>query len=266
MNRFPRPVAAALFALVFAGCAERIQHGLNEEQANEVQTILLEAGFQAKKVPEAGKKPTWAIEIDGDHAQSATRVLAELGLPREKEPGLEEMREGLVPTPTQERAALLNALAGELSGTLETVAGVTVARVHLTIPQPARPGQVPGQAKASAFLLVRPGHGPHVRGLEEDLRRLIAGSVEGLSAENVALVVNEVVSSVPAPTPGVHPAQRLRALLIGMGVLVSLLAILLVVLAVRMRSLKARAMDAAQVAPVASTRPIINAANTRKAA
>lgn len=264
MNPIKRLIPIAIAALVLTSCRDRIQHGLDEAQANEIQTVLLELGFAAKKVPEGGKKPTWAIEVDDDHALSATRVLSELGLPRQSLASAPDV--GLVPTPTQERAAQLNALANELSGTLETIAGVTVARVHLVVPAPPRPGQAPGRAKASAFLRVRPGQGANVRGMDEELRRLMAGSVEGLLPEDVTLVVNEVVSSVPPPVQGTHPTQRLRVVLVGMGMLVSFLAILLIVAAVRMRSLQARAAHTVQPPTAVPTRPTINAANARKAA
>ena len=71
-----------LLLLCTAACRERIQHGLDERQANELQTVLAERGLDARKVPEAGKKPTWAIEVDEAQASDAVRILAELGLPR----------------------------------------------------------------------------------------------------------------------------------------------------------------------------------------
>ena len=261
MNRI-LPVVAAL---LLSACTARIQHGLDEAQANEIQTLLLEAGFDARKVPEQGKKPTWAIELPEDQATLATRVLSELGLPRPKLAGFEGLEVGLVATPTQERTAHLNALSEELARTLESVSGVTVARVHLVVPQPPRPGQAPGQAKASAFLRVRPGFASHIRDMNEDLRALVAGSVEGLRTEDVSLVVNEVVSSVPRPLPGRAPAERLRYLVMGLSILVSLLALGLIYLSLRLRT--ARAHSAAGATPPAQAqpnRPVVNPA--RKAA
>lgn len=260
MTRIARMFPAAVLALVLTGCQARIQHGLDEQEANEIQTILLESGFDARKVPEGGKKPTWAIEVDEDQSAGATRVLAELGLPRPRLKGFEGMEVGLVATPTQERAAQLNALSEELASTLQSVAGVTMARVHLVVPPPPRPGQAPEPAKASAFMRVRPGFGPKVKGMEDELRRLVAGSVEGLTPGDVTLVVNEVVSTVPAPPRGTSPVQRMRWLVVGMSVLVSLLAVLLVFVAVRMRALRAKAVTAAATPP-APAKPVINAAN-----
>lgn len=260
----PALVPLVVVLLLSTGCATQIQHGLDETQANEIQTILLEAGFDVRKVAEAGKKPTWAIEVDEEQAAAATRVLAELGLPRPKLKGFDGLETGLVATPAQERAGHLAALGEELASTLQSVAGVTMARVHLVVPERPRPGQPPAQAKASAFLRVRPGFGPKVKGMEEELRRLVAGSVEGLNAEDVSLVVNEVVSQVEKPAPGVSPAQKLRWLVVGLGVLVSTLALLLVFLSLRMRSMRSAAQS--EKAPATPARPVVNAASARKAA
>jgi type III secretion protein J len=266
MNRAFLPVAV----LVFSACTARIQHGLDEGQANELQAVLLESGFDARKVPEGGKKPSWAIELPEDQATSATRVLNELGLPRPRLQGFGGLEMGLVATPTQERAAHLNALSEELARTLESVSGVTVARVHLVVPQAARPGQPPGQAKASTFLRVRPGYAARVQGMEEELRRLVAGSVEGLAAQDVSLVVSEVVSTVARPGPSSHGLMaRLRYLVIGLSSLVSLLAMGLVYLALRLRTVAAAALPPSasdRPVPPAQARPVVNAAGTRRAA
>lgn len=258
-------VSLALVVLLSTACSSQIQHGLDEVEANEIQTILLEAGFDVRKIPEAGKKPSWAIEVDGDQAAAATRVLAELGLPRERLKGFDGLQTGLVATPTQERTGQLAALSEELATTLQSVAGVTMARVHLVVPEPPRPGQPPGRAKASAFIRARPGFGPRLRGMDEELRKLVSGSVEGLNPEDVSLVVNEVVSQVQKPVPGMSVAQKLRWLVVGLGVLVSTLALLVVFLSLRMRALRAAA-DEAKAAPAAPSRPVVNAASARKAA
>src|SRR4051794_33427790 len=120
-------------ALVLVACSSRIQHGLDERQANEIQTVLIERGLNAKKASEAGKKPTFAIEVDDEQAADAVRILAELGLPRQKTGSFEDVfnKGSLVPSATEERAMYLDALSGEIARTLEGVEGVTAARVHL---------------------------------------------------------------------------------------------------------------------------------------
>ena len=101
-----RPLFAVACALFAAGCQTQIQHGLDERTASELQTVLIERGFEAEKVLEPGKKPTWGIQVSDDRATDATRVLSELGLPRPATRGFSEVfsRGSLVPSPTEERA------------------------------------------------------------------------------------------------------------------------------------------------------------------
>src|SRR3954470_30175 len=167
---------AAVVILMFSACSEPIQHGLDERQANEIQSVLVERGLAAEKVVEPGKKPTWSIEVPQEQATDAVRILSELGLPRPRTEGLSDVfgKGSLVPSPTEERALYLEAISGELSRTLESVDGVVSARVHLVIPPPPRPGAAPVPAKASAFLKVRPGMVDRVNSMKEDLRALVA--------------------------------------------------------------------------------------------
>jgi type III secretion protein J len=232
-------IAPVLLSVVVLGCQARVQGGLDEAEANEIQSLLIEGGFDARKVPEPGKKPTWAIEVDQERARDAARVLTDLGLPRKKLAGLDSVQAGLLATPSQERLSELHALSDELAQTLQSVAGVTMARVHLVIPPPPRPGQTPGHPKAAAMLRVRPGHGPRVRAMQNELRTLISGSVEGLAADDVSLLLDEVVSAKGPPEQPGPRAQKVRYLVIGLGALVSVLALLLVNLGLRMRTLNA---------------------------
>ena len=209
-------------ALMLAGCSARVQHGLDERQANEIQTVLVERGFRAWKVVEDGRPPTWAIEVDPADAADAVRVLAELGLPRARPAGVRELlKPGLVPDPLEQHALLLEAQSGELSRTLEAVDGVVSARVHLVRPQPARAGAPVSPTKAAVFLRAQPTAGAHLEAMRDELRQLVAGSVEGLEQSSVTLVIAEVVSGVPprAPEPvrsGWRPAL-LGALVVSVG-------------------------------------------------
>lgn len=230
-------VAVAVGALCGAGCSARVQHGLDERQANELQALLVERGFAARKVAEGGKKPTFAIELAEDQATDAVRVLAELGLPRQKSLTSPELIAGgaLVETPAMERLKTVIGLQGDLERTLETLDGVTSASVHLVMPLASRPGQPGGAAKASALLRVRPGHAGRVNSLREQLRTLIAGAVDGLSPDGVILVVTEAQTSVSSPRVRTEPEARLRWIVAGLGAGVAALAAAIVWFALRLR-------------------------------
>jgi type III secretion protein J len=184
------------------GCSARVQHGLDERQANEIQTVLIERGFRAGKAAEDGRPPTWAVEVDPVDAADAVRVLAELGLPRARPAGVRELlRPGLVPDPVEQHALLLEAQSGELARTLEAVDGVVSARVHLVRPQPARAGAPVPPTKAAVYLRARPSAAARLQAMRDELRGLVAGSVEGLEPSGVTLIVSEVVSTVPPRVP-----------------------------------------------------------------
>jgi type III secretion protein J len=258
-----------LFVLLLCatGCRERIQHGLDERQANELQTVLVERGLDARKVPEAGKKPTWAIEVIEEQSSDAVRILAELGLPR---PVADEGCDvfggsGLVRSPVEEQLCRVRVMERGLETTLQTVEGVLLARVHLVVPPPPRPGQQVVPSKASAMLRVAPGYEDTIKGSREMLRSLIAGGVEGLTAESVSLMVDEVSTRVVAPSPGGSPLTRLKVLLAVLSVLVTGLSVGLILMTLRLWHHRARA-DARPPAPPAPARPVVTPAATRKLA
>ena len=70
----------------------------------------------------------------GDGAR-ALDLLRALGLPREPRHGFSETygQPSLIPTASEERARYVDALAGEIERTLESVDGVVSARVHLVL-------------------------------------------------------------------------------------------------------------------------------------
>jgi type III secretion protein J len=265
MNRALMQGMALLSVVTALGCDSRVQHGLDERQANEIQSVLVQRGFDARKAIEPGKKPTWAVEVDEEEAADAVRVLNELGLPRPKTEGFSDVfgKGNLVTTPTEERALFVEALSGEISRTLESVEGVTSARVQLVLPPPSRPGQTAGVAKAAALLRVSPGEADRVGQQRAELRALVAGSVEGLSPEQVVLVINEVSTQVGPPVHTASPLRRLRVLVMVLGGSLSVLAILMVVLTVRLRHYRTAPV---KPATAATARPIVGATTARKAA
>jgi type III secretion protein J len=253
-------IRSCLFLLLLCatGCGERIQHGLDERQANELQTVLVERGLDARKVPETGKKPTWAIEVAGEQASDAVRILAELGLPR---PVADEGCDvfggsGLVRTPVEEQLCRVRVMERGLEKTLQTLEGVILARVHLVVPPPPRPGQQAVPSKASAMLRVAPGHAEKLQGSREMLRSLIAGGVEGLSPEAVSLMVDEVSTRVVAPASGGSPLMRARVSLAVLSLFVTGLSVGLILMTLRLRHYRAL-VETKPAAPSAPARPVV---------
>lgn len=195
-------VGALALALLCACSEATIQQGLEERSANEIVAELSGQGIEATAQPEGGRKQTWSVRVPSADRTVAIQELVRLGLPRQQQTSSAELlKPGLVPTPSEERQRHTLALQGDLARTLEQLDGVLSARVHLSLPAPPRPGLgTPGGARCSVLLRVR---GPVARWSErrrQDVRELVAGSVEGLGVEHVTLVLDErSQQSVPPP-------------------------------------------------------------------
>jgi type III secretion protein J len=236
---------AAVLLLLLAACSTPIRHGLDEPAANEVVTALERANIGAEKARDDASGPTaFLVRVASGDAVRALDVLHELGLPRAKRTGFAETygQASLVPTATEERARYLQALSGEIERTLETVDGVVGARVHLVLEEAEGMGDKPRNPAHAAVLL-------RTRGLtiaEPDVQKLVAGSVPGLAAANVAVVSTRAATVIgggelaPVGPLRVTPGTRsllVGALIVALGVL-ALLAVLLLFTARRLATVQ----------------------------
>lgn len=269
MSSFLRSALAVVFFSLSA-CSAQIQHGLDERDANEIVAALDARGFDAHKVPEKGKKPTFAIELDEKRATEAMRVLTELKLPRPQRLKTQALAQnvGLIETPAAERLRQLEAQEGDVEESLETMDGVTSAAVELVVPPAPRPGVAPTPSKASVLLRVHPDAVERMQQQRAELRALVAAAVEGLNGDDVVLVIDPV--TLPPPTVAAPvAAPTLRPLVIGLGVALSVVAMLLVFLAWKLKQARKSARAAAQPAPATpapANRAVINPAVQRRVA
>ena len=240
-----RTALLAALALAAGACSTNILHGVDERAANDAARALERAGIGAEKVAEEaggagnGTSARFSVRVARGEGARALDLLRALGLPREPRHGFSETygQPSLIPTASEEHARYIDALAGEIERTLESVDGVVSARVHLVLEE-ADPLAVDGKpraaARAAVLLATRPGTTPLAR---EDIQRLVAGSVAGLDAQAVAVVVTAApAATVDQPslaavgplrvTPGSR-ALLVGALAVGLGVLALLAALLL---------------------------------------
>ncbi len=241
-----RLLAVALVATA-AGCSVELEHALDERQANEVVAVLDRAGIPADKVADEAPGAFTVVVARGDAAQ-AFRVLEAHALPRRAAKGVGEAfaDKGLLPSATAERARLQASLGADLERTLEALPGVTAARVHLALPEddPLHATAARPRPTASVLLRARRGAAP----AEGDVRRIVAGAVEGMQAADVSVVVAVEEEVQPAPEVAqvgpLRVARGSRGLALGLAVgalaLVFALSLVLVAGAFRMRALRAR--------------------------
>jgi type III secretion protein J len=268
-------VLAALVALLLSACTAQIHHGLEERDANELVSVLVSRGFRAQKVPEKGKKPTWAIEVDEERAADAMAVLIGLALPRPARATTKSLMQSaaLIETPGAERLRQLEAQEGDLEEALETLDGVAGASVELVVPAPPRPGAPVAPSRASVLIRVRPEAEERLNQRRGELRALVAGSVEGLGADDVVLVIDPVSLAPPLVE---ERRDGLHALVLGLALALTVVAALVVLLGWRLRRARARELLPPPVAAVAQEksvvvapqlqRPVVSAGVQRKVA
>ncbi len=242
-----------------AACSTNILHGIDERSANDATAALERAGIGAEKLPDEGASTgsgaSYTIRVAHGDGTRAVDLLAALGLPREKRRGFAETygQPSLIPTPSEERARYLDATAGEIERTLETVDGIVSARVHLVLEESdplAAEVKPKSAARAAVLLKARPGAAPIAAA---DVQKLVAGSVAGLDATAVSVVVTsaadpgEATAAALAPLGPLRLSPGTRPLLVGAVVaallVLALLATLLLVTARRLAALERAAAE-----------------------
>ena len=186
-----RAISAIVFLVLVPACSTEVIHGLSETQANQIVVALAEQGVGAEKAREDGAKgERWTVAVPPDEKARSLSIMRENGLPRSSGRGLADVfpKSSLIPTPTEERAMMMQAVMGELERTIETIDGVTLARVHVVIPAE---GDAGGGARggASAAVLVKTRLGATID--RAAVKRLVARGVEGLDEGRVVVEVFE---------------------------------------------------------------------------
>jgi type III secretion protein J len=230
MTRLLAMLAVALAAL---GCQAAIQHGIDEAAANEVLTSLERAGIAASKSRD--ESGNFSVSVAPADAVGALELLRSLGLPRGPRTGFGELYKSpsLLPTPTEERARYVEALGGEIARSLEAIDGVALARVHLVLPEPdptALDGSARVPGRAAVLLKMRPGRAGPVA--EADVQKLVAGSVPGLEAAAVSVVMTNAAAVPPSREAAVVPLGPWRVSAPSRAGLITVGAILLAVIAI----------------------------------
>jgi type III secretion protein J len=254
--------ACAIVALSLAGCDQAIYSRLTEQEANDVLLTLMKGGIQAEKrsLDEKDDK-AFSVLVPEQQMAKAMELLKADALPSEHYSNLAEIfaTKGLIASPTEERVRFIYGLQQELAKTLSEIDGVLVARVHIVLPANDPFATTLKPASASIFLKYRVDRDIQV--LVPEVKDLVVRSVEGLTADNVAVTLfpARVMLSVPSQVPVAHffgatvdPSGTTR-LWIVFALPWLLIAALLVMLlhAVRIREMLTRA-----VAPSAPRRAV----------
>jgi type III secretion protein J len=191
---------AILFAVGFmSACSQELSHGLTEEQANEMVVTLSNNGINATKVLVPGEVPSFTLTVPKRDSTRAWEILQSNHLPKPPSKGFGEVfaKTSLIPTAMEEKAMYMQAVTGELEKTMMTITGVVDARVHVVLPESdvlKQELQGPTLTKAAVLLKYKADRNGGIPFKEEDIKNLVANSIEGLKASDVAVVATEVAS------------------------------------------------------------------------
>jgi type III secretion protein J len=206
--RWRTMICVAAATLFLQACQENLYTNLSEREANTMVAALLRSGIPASRTVQGDGKMT--IEVDKDRLADAVRVLEDAGLPKPSFASMGDVfqRDGLVASPTQERAQMVFALSEELSRTISEIDGVLSARVHVVLPDanPLRRDDSP--SSASVFVRYEPSL--DINPLIPQIKTLVANGIAGLSYDKVSVVP---VASARSAETAAAPAPELRTVL-----------------------------------------------------
>ncbi len=215
---------ACLALCALTGCDQRqeLTRVDSEKEANRILVEIEARGVSnaAKEEKSAQRKTVWSIVVPPDQLSLARTILVQCDLPRDTHSGFADVTAGgsLIPTKGEERAKIIYATSGELARTFETYDRVVSARVHIVVPEQdvfsrdatTRP------AATSAMVLIKytpltpaTDSRPRPAGsgfsdapvTAEDVKQMVARSVEGLSADNVYVTFTRATVTPPTPPP-----------------------------------------------------------------
>lgn len=202
-----RALASIVLLVLFlplCGCMSRdLQSGLSEQDAQKIVILLKKNGLDAYIVRETGgdhdASPAWRVRVKGGSRNLvvAWQVMHESGLPPTQVQGCEVFSgKGIIPTATEEKVRMLCALSGKLTGIIKSVSGVVHAHVQVALPENSPLlDKAQWNPPTASVLITHQGSVPPLT--EDEVRRLVAGGVEGLKPENVAVVYKTIPATPP---------------------------------------------------------------------
>lgn len=199
MPRRPLLICALAAAALLTGCKETLLSKVTEPQANEVLAALSEARIDAVK--ESIDETNWLVKVDDAKVGQALVFLRNRGLPSQPSATMGEVfkKDGVISSPTEERARYAYALQEDIASTLRRIEGVVDARVHVAIPHVDPLATRVTPVSASVFIKYRPALDIDI--MAPSIKSMVMSSVEGLDFRNITLVALPAVRDAAADAP-----------------------------------------------------------------
>ncbi len=161
---------------------ETLYVGLERSDVNQIGMVLSEAGFNF----DVGSDGT-SVSVPVGTTAKARMLLAEKGLPTSANAGYELFDKvgSLGLTSFMQQVTRVRALEGEIARTIQSLAGVKAARVHIVMSERANFRREEQQPSASVVIRYAGIDGGKAA---MSIRHLVAAAVPGLSAEKVTVL------------------------------------------------------------------------------
>ncbi len=178
-------VAATLFAFVRMTATPEMKPLMTGMEAADAQA--LGQRLAARNIKHTISTDGTSVSVAADQLDAARIETASQPMPRAGRLGFEVFdKPSWATTDFNEKVNYQRALEGELERTLQTLDGVGAARVHLVMPTESVFADRERQAKASVVLKLKHGH---LSSNEQiTIARLVAGAVDKLDPQNVAVI------------------------------------------------------------------------------
>ena len=202
MRRIPR-LLISLVSLLLVGCENNraIVSGIDEREANIIIVFLDSKGIKAtKEIVPAGpgaamsdaNTPQFSITVDPKNAIEAMAILNSNGLPRKQGTTLLALfaKQSLMSTDKEENIRYQAGLAQQISNMILMIDGVIDAQVQISFPDPNNGTEEGGKQHVTAAVFVKHQgivDDPNSH-LENKIKRLVSGSIQGLDVNDVTVV------------------------------------------------------------------------------
>lgn len=181
-----RILGVITFSLLLVACKVELYSGLSEKEGNEMLAILMDGQVSVDKLIDKDKMVT--LMVDADEVSRSIKLLKSYGYPKEKYSSIGDIfpKDGLISSPTEERARYTYSMSQELSSTLSMIDGVITARVHVVLPQEQETlSDVNYPSSASVFIKYTPEL--ELAGFIPKVKTLVSNSIEGLSLDKITV-------------------------------------------------------------------------------
>jgi type III secretion protein J len=215
-----RSLLWVILTLSLCACndSKSIVTGVDEREANVIVVFLQSKGIQATKEPLAsgqgvgGDGPVIArfnINVDASQAIDAMSILNSNGLPRRQGTTLLDLfgKPGLMSTDKEETIRYQAGLSQQLANMILLIDGVIDATVQLSFPDQAAAVEGVAASKITAAVFVKHQgiiDDPNSH-LENKIKRLVSGSINGLDINDVTVVSDRSRFTDVSTSPFSHP-------------------------------------------------------------